>query len=420
MPRNIIVNKKKSVKKITPSIQSIFANIEKPRENRITSEAKTHIKKFGQYWTTEPILQQKICEFIKNNPTTILEPSCGRGDLVSAVKKVFPNIQWNLYEIDPDLEFKINQDNINFCDFLQQNIQQTFKTIVGNPPFVKIKKSNLAIQFTKKCFQLLQPNGELIFIVPADFFKLTNVKDLMLEMMEVGCFTHIYHPDSENMFCRASVNVCVFRYQKTVGLVKKCLYNGVEKRVINLDGMLMFLEEGQSVRMIGDYFDIYVGMVSGKEDIYKNAIGNIDIITGKDCKERYIFPKQYPTENAQIDQHLLENKQALLDRQIRKFHEDNWWEWGAPRNVGIMEQQKDTDCIYVHTLTRKEEVAFKGKTDYFSGNLLMMIPKIEFSETGKTMEEVVEWINGEQFKRQFMYAGRFKIGHRQLGTTLFL
>ena len=426
MPRNQIILKKKSVKTVKkintpppPTISSIFANLEKPREERVSNEAKQHIKKHGQYWTTEPKLQQAICEFIKNNPTTILEPSCGRGDLVCAVKKVFPNIAWNLFEIDPELPFKIDSSNIQFCDFLQQNIESSYSTIVGNPPFVKTKSSNLAIQFTQKCFQLLQPNGELIFIVPADFFKLTAVKGLICDMMEVGCFTHIYHPDVENMFCRASVNVLVFRYEKTAELEKKCLFNGEQKRVVNLEGMLMFLDEGQQIQMIGDYFDAYVGMVSGKEEIYKQAIGNIEVINGKNVKEKYIFPRQYPTENPAIDEYLLANKPALLDRQIRRFHEDNWWEWGAPRNVGTIEECKGGDCIYVHNLTRKEEVAFVGKTDYFTGNLIMMIPKATFYQTGKTLGEVVEWLNSENFRKQFTYAGRFKIGHRQLCSTLW-
>ena len=39
----------------------------------------------GQYFTTNDELKQKIFEFILNNPTNILEPSIGRGDLITFI-----------------------------------------------------------------------------------------------------------------------------------------------------------------------------------------------------------------------------------------------------------------------------------------------------------------------------------------------
>ena len=60
-----------------------------------------------------------------------------------------------------------------YGDFMKQTITKTYKTIVGNPPYVRTKKGNLYIDFTEKCYNLLDDNGELIFIVPSDFLKLT-------------------------------------------------------------------------------------------------------------------------------------------------------------------------------------------------------------------------------------------------------
>ena len=45
--------------------------------------------------------------------------------------------------------------------------------------------------------------------------------------------------------------------------------------------------------------------------------------------------------------------------QIKKFNEKNWFEWGAPRNIKVMDNSKDKDCIYVKNLTRDKVVAFK-------------------------------------------------------------
>ena len=40
----------------------------------------------GQYFTTNNILQEKVFQFILNNPENILEPSVGQGDLVKFVQ----------------------------------------------------------------------------------------------------------------------------------------------------------------------------------------------------------------------------------------------------------------------------------------------------------------------------------------------
>ena len=437
MPKNIIpLNKKKVVVKkqvVEPIPKKKFKKLESQQNEQKVEESNSQSnkpkvaelepepsKKLGQYWTTNENLHNKIVEFICNNPSTILEPSCGRGDLIFPVQLSFPNAEYDLYEIDENLKFKIDKKNINFCNFLEKDVQKLYDTIVGNPPFVKTKKGNLAIDFVEKCYNLLDKNGELIFIVPADFFKLTSASKLLIKMMDNGSFTHIYHPEVENMFKRATINILIFRYEKNKKLLKKCIYNNITKNIINNDGILLFVDEGKPPKIFGDYFNIYVGMVTGKDDVYKQSFGNYELLVGKDNREKFIFAQTYPTKNLEIDKHLQENKKYLLERKIRKFNEDNWWEWGAPRNISAMEDYKGKQCIYLHNLTRKEEVAFEGKVEFIGGNLLMLIPKVEFGETNKSISEVIQHINSLDFRKNYMYAGRFKIGHRQIKNALWL
>ena len=55
-----------------------------------------------------------------------------------------------------------------------------------------------------------------------------------------------------------------------------------------------------------DYFDIYVGLVTGKEEVYKNEeLGNIEVLNGENKVEKYIFIEKYPCENEKINTHLL-------------------------------------------------------------------------------------------------------------------
>jgi adenine-specific DNA-methyltransferase len=367
----------------------------------------------GQYFTTHPKLKEKVFEFILNNPADILEPSVGQGDLVAFIVDKNPNITFDMYEIDTQIKLlsNVQKDKIVYGDFMKQTLTKTYKTIVGNPPYVRTKKGNLYIDFTEKCYHLLADNGELIFIVPSDFLKLTSASKLLNLMMTNGTFTHIFHPHDEKMFENASIDVIVFRYCKNASVVKKVLYNDKALYITNSNGLVTFgEEENTNSIMFQDYFDVYVGLVSGKEDVYKNEeLGNIEVLNGEDKVEKYIYIENYPCENEKINQYLLHHKTSLMERGIRKLNEKNWYEWGAPRNITTINANLGKDCIYIYNLTRKTNVAFLGKVQYFGGSLIMLKPKKSCN-----LNNVVSYLNSDTFKSNFMFSGRFKIGHRQI------
>lgn len=367
----------------------------------------------GQYFTTHNELKEKVSEFILNNPTNILEPSIGQGDLVTFVSDINPNVVFDMYEIDTEIELldKIKRDCVIYGDFMKQSITKTFKTIIGNPPYVRTKKGNLYIDFTEKCYNLLDDGGELIFIVPSDFLKLTSASKLLDVMMTNGTFTHIFHPNNEKMFENASIDVIVFRYCKDNLIEKKVLYNNKLLYITNSNGLITFGEEKNNNSVLfQDYFDIYVGLVTGKEDVYKNEeLGNISVLNGEDKIDKYIYIEKYPCGNPKIDAYLLEHKTELVERGIRKFNENNWFEWGAPRNITTIKEHMGEDCIYIYNLTRKANVSFVGKVNYFGGGLIMLKPKKKCE-----LNNIVKYINSNTFKDNFMFSGRFKIGHRQV------
>ena len=362
------------------------------------------MSKLGQYFTTHPLLKETVATFILNHPSTILEPSVGRGDLITSIK--IP-VTFDAYEIDETLGI----DGVIYGDFMTQQITKKYVTIVGNPPYIRTSKGNLYIDFTEKCFHLLEDDGELIFIVPSDFLKLTSASKLLNLMMEHGTFTHIFHPHDENMFENASIDVIVFRYCKNNSLEKRVLYNDKLMYITNSNGLITFDEkENKNSVMFQDVFDIYVGLVSGKEDVYKSKLGNIEVING-DKVERYIYIEKFPSGDEKMDEHLLKHKDALMKRGIRKFNEKNWFEWGAQRNISEIRENTGEECIYLYNLTRKKEVAFLGQVNYFGGSLLMLKPKMGFNK------KILEYMNSDRFKDNFMFSGRFKIGHRQISNS---
>lgn len=381
----------------------------------ITNTIMATKHELGQYFTTNNVLKEKVLEFIKNTPNTILEPSIGQGDLVAFIRDNIPDICFDMYEIDNTIQLLNNvstlTDRVVYGDFIKEKISKTYKTIVGNPPYVRTTKGNLHIDFTEKCYNLLDTNGELIFIVPSDLLKLTCASKLLNEMMSHGTFTHIYHPHNEKLFENASIDVIIFRYCKNNALDKTVLYNDKLLYITNSEGLITFSEEKpENTGMFKDYFDIYVGIVSGKEEVYKNeALGNIQVLNGEDKREKYIFIESFPCENGDINNYLLGYKDELIERKIKTFNEKNWFEWGAPRNITTINKQLGKDCIYIYNLTRKSNVSFLGKVEYFGGGLIILIPKKNIN-----LNNIIGYLNSSQFKNNFVFSGRFKIGHRQL------
>jgi len=370
--------------------------------------------KLGQYFTESILLKNKVKDFILNNPKTILEPSVGQGDLVSYIKNT--NINFDMFEIDKTIKplDGIDKNKIIYKDFIKENIEKSYTTIIGNPPFIRTKKGNLYIDFIHKCFNLLKENGELIFIIPSDFFKLTSSSKLLILMLKSGTFTHIFHPNDEKLFKDASIDVIVFRYCKNQSLPKKVLYNDNELHIINSNGLITFnTQNTDNFVLFKDYFHIYVGLVSGKEGVYKNnELGNFQVLNGKEKIDNYIFIKEFPSGINEIDNYLKEHKEKLINRKIKKFNEKNWFEWGAPRNIKNIENNINKKCIYISNLTRKTNVSFIDKVQYFGGGLICLIPKYELN-----LEKICKYINSIKFRQNFIFSGRFKIGHRQISNS---
>ena len=195
----------------------------------------------GQYFTTNKSLQNKVLEFIKNKPKIILEPSIGQGDLVKYITNNC-NVTFDMYELDQSIELLegIDREKVHYGDFIKAVITKKYKTIIGNPPYIKKSSGNLYLEFIEKCFNLLKIKGELIFIVPSDFLKLTSSSKLLNTMLKQGTFTHIYHPNDEKLFTNASIDIIIFRYYKWSKQEKKTLYNNRSKYLININGTVTF------------------------------------------------------------------------------------------------------------------------------------------------------------------------------------
>ena len=373
-------------------------------------------KALGQYFTVSDVLQQFVFDKVKHKSSRLLEPSFGAGHLLKKFKEYDSNYPILCYELDetitPVIEFNEFQTPI-YGDFTKQILTQRFKTIVGNPPYVKQRSGNLYIRFIELCYNCLAEDGELIFIVPSDFLKLTSASSIIERMTQTGSFTDFLFPHNERLFEGASIDVVVFRYEKGTRSINT-IVNGKEM-ICNVNrGILTFSETEISGTLLSDSFHVYVGLVSGRDDIYRVPFGNIELLLDKDKVESFIFAETFPTNNARINEYLESHKPELLERKIKTFTETNWFEWGAPRNISSIRTHWGKQCVYVRNLTRKEDVAFLGRVQYFGGSLLCLVPKTD----NMSLDNIVKYINSDSFKKEYMYAGRFKIGHKQISSAV--
>jgi len=397
----------------------------------------------GQFFTEDINLQNFIFDHVLNKGQLLLEPSFGHGHLLKKFKEFDENYPMDLFEIDNNLKpiIKLNENQtVVYDDFLKRSTcSKKYKTIIGNPPYIKKKGlKNIYIRFIEICYDLLDPlEGELIFIVPSDFIRKTSSSEIITRMASNGSFTHFYRPNRENLFKDASIDIMVFRYLKNSKIYSNncIIYNKypltglglVQETYINIDnGIITFQkienlenqenQDNQTLNKktvkISDLFDIYVGFVSGLDSVFKQPFGNTLVLTKKDQLDLFIMIDKYPSNDTKINNHLLENKEDLLQRRIKKFTEKNWFEWSL-RNKKAIDLALNKDCIFINTITRSNEVAFIDKVKYFGPSLICLVPKTK-EQTKEQINKIVLFLNSPSFRENYTYAGRFKIGHREI------
>jgi len=190
--------------------------------------------KFGQYFTPKIVADFMIGLADINVESKILEPSCGEGVFLDLLQqKGFENV--TAYEIDTDLA--TNFSNVCYESFITAQINEKFDLIIGNPPYIRWKnledelKQELASNpmwnkycnslcdylyiFILKSIELLNENGQLIFICPEYWMNTTHSVLLRNYMVSNGFFKEIYHFNETPIFDKVTVSIVIFKYIKS-------------------------------------------------------------------------------------------------------------------------------------------------------------------------------------------------------------
>jgi len=147
-------------------------------------------KELGQFFTINDGLQQYVMDRVEHVGSPLLEPSFGAGHLLKKFKEYDDTYPMHCFEIDslikPCLTFDKNQ-TVVYGNFMSHQFDTKFKTIIGNPPYVQQSNGNLYLHFIKKCYELLEDDGEFDLHRSIRFYKIDECfKDSYLIWFNMG------------------------------------------------------------------------------------------------------------------------------------------------------------------------------------------------------------------------------------------
>lgn len=181
-------------------------------------ENETAQKLRGGYYTPDD-LAAFLCEWVLEiEPKRILEPSCGDGVFLGALRKAGASEDQAVTAIELDeeeagkakrraSEVGLSASKIHATDFLSWSLEMTgkaagtFDAVIGNPPFVRYqylpepfqqkaeqvfrelglpftKHTNAWVPFILASMRMLRPGGRLAMVVPAEIIHVMHAQSL--------------------------------------------------------------------------------------------------------------------------------------------------------------------------------------------------------------------------------------------------
>lgn len=125
------------------------------------------------YETPEPladIIVQRFVDLVDlnaiNTPPMVLEPGCGSGSFIKAIRKYYPESYIEALDIRPECEEsakKVGANNFYCGDYKTFLPYSGFDVIIGNPPY------SMADEFISKSLELLNDNGYIAFLLRLNY-----------------------------------------------------------------------------------------------------------------------------------------------------------------------------------------------------------------------------------------------------------
>ncbi len=385
---------------------TLFEELPDDPSSRSARNSLSDVIRLGQVFTPPAVVSRMLA--LRRNHGRTLEPSAGDG----AFSRQIPGC------VAIELDARVAPKGARVMDFFSYPANEQFDTIIGNPPYVRYQdiaactrkllddthfdgRSNLYLFFIEKCVRHLRPGGELIFIVPREFIKLTAARKMNEFLFHQGTMTDFIETGDSSIFGAYVPNCAIFRFERN--RFERRMHDG--RTFALVDGQLMFLKSSYTLPL-AQLFDVRVGAVSGADAIFTHPKGNREFVCSRtiDTGEtrRMLYGIQHP--------HLLRHKASLLARRVRHFDETNWWLWGRQHHIS------ESPRIYVNAKTRRQAPFFLHDCKDYDGSILALFPKdqdMDLQLAIRLLNSAVDWA-----ELGFVCDGRFLFTQRTLQTCL--
>ena len=182
-------------------------------EDIILTGEYTDAKKDYQFFPTPPKLAEYLCDLTEiDETTTVLEPSCGKGNIADAAWKRNParllGIEFNddlkPLLVDKPYEVLIGQDFLSYSE-------ETWDRIVMNPPFSKCQDRTHIL----KAYERLTPGGILVSVASSSILWRTDNRSEVFRDFLSGVHATIEELD-EGAFKESGtmVRTCIVKIRK--------------------------------------------------------------------------------------------------------------------------------------------------------------------------------------------------------------
>lgn len=192
------------------------------------------IKQLGQYFTPDFVASFMVSLSTRPKDVPALEPSCGKGVFLDALAQAgYHNVTG--LEIDESLLDGIRHARNE--SFISATFPHQFGLIIGNPPYVRWKNmvqdqkdelsanplwqryfnslSDYLYIFILKSVELLEDEGELIFITPEYWLNTLHARSLRNYLLAHGYVKEIYHFSETPIFTHVASSIIIFKYIKS-------------------------------------------------------------------------------------------------------------------------------------------------------------------------------------------------------------
>ncbi len=416
----------------------------------------------------------------KDQTARVLDTGCGHGVFLEELRKagysscVGIELDSNLYKLCSTQFSYFEILNVDYLDYMPN---EKFDLIIGNPPYAHYRslpdnmrrkvrnitntsKSDIYYAFILKSIELLNDNGELIYIVPYHFFYNTHARKVREVLLKNGKFEIIIDLSELQIFKNERPEIVIFKYRKgkfdltsekirllniSVKNAKKeklrylvldALSNQKDNEYFNYSEIPHFttaeIWSSSPVRLIKfksrllkDIAKVGVGLVSGfdeafrispeeKENLKEKELMLVKKFVKSNNCQRYfvtgfaeyiVIDDSIKTEDELQTFSYFYEKLSPYKEQMQKRYlppPKKWFQWQALRNYKFLKKNLDKMRIYVPALDRHKYNRFSlGAPNLLpAGDVLFIQPKDD-----RDLYFLLGYLNSNFFRNYYMVRG---------------